>query len=63
MSQRQHQDKEVRFTALLHHVTVDLLRASYYALKRMFTPKPESDCGGNLLRFNGVCGVRAAFSA
>ncbi len=32
-------------------------------LKRMFTPKPESDCSGKLLHFNGVCGVRAAFSA
>ncbi len=32
-------------------------------LKRMFTPKPGSDCGGKLLHFNGVCGVRAAFSA
>lgn len=28
------QDKEVRFTALLHHVNEELLRASYYALKR-----------------------------
>jgi RNA-directed DNA polymerase len=26
--------KKERFTALLHHVTVDLLRASFYALKR-----------------------------
>jgi hypothetical protein len=24
------QDKEVRFTALLHHVSIDLLRSSYY---------------------------------
>ena len=28
------QDKEVRFTALLHHVDIDLLRSSYYSLKR-----------------------------
>jgi group II intron reverse transcriptase/maturase len=28
------QDKEVRFTALLHHVNIDLLRSSYYSLKR-----------------------------
>src|SRR5712691_1843213 len=28
------QDKEVRFTALLHHVSIDLLRSSYYSLKR-----------------------------
>src|SRR5450759_4121211 len=27
------QDKEVRFTALLHHVNIDLLRSSYYSLK------------------------------
>jgi group II intron reverse transcriptase/maturase len=27
-------DKRQRFTALLHHVTVDLLRRSYYSLKR-----------------------------
>ena len=28
------QDPEVRFTALLHHVSIDLLRSSYYSLKR-----------------------------
>ena len=27
-------DKELKFTALLHHVTVELLRASFYALER-----------------------------
>jgi hypothetical protein len=27
-------DRELRFTALLHHVNIDLLRSSYYALKR-----------------------------
>ena len=27
-------DKQLRFTALLHHVTIDLLRSSYYDLKR-----------------------------
>jgi len=31
-------DKRTRFTALLHHVTVDLLRASFYALKREAAP-------------------------
>ena len=30
--------KKERFTALLHHVTVDLLRLSYYALKRNAAP-------------------------
>ena len=28
-------DRQLRFTALLHHVKVDLLRSSYYALKRV----------------------------
>ena len=27
-------DKQLRFTALLHHVNIDLLRSSYYDLKR-----------------------------
>jgi len=27
-------DRQMRFTALLHHVNVDLLRSSYYGLKR-----------------------------
>ena len=31
-------DKRTRFTALLHHVTVQLLRDSYYALKREAAP-------------------------
>jgi len=31
-------DKRTRFTALLHHVTVNLLRDSYYALKRGAAP-------------------------
>ena len=30
--------KKERFTALLHHVTVDLLRESFYALKRKAAP-------------------------
>jgi group II intron reverse transcriptase/maturase len=32
------EDKRTRFTALLHHVTVGLLRDSYYALKRDAAP-------------------------
>jgi group II intron reverse transcriptase/maturase len=32
------QSKGVRFTALLHHLTVDLLERSYYALKRNSAP-------------------------
>jgi|SRR5579875_321361 RNA-directed DNA polymerase len=31
-------DRRVRFTALLHHITVDLLRESFYALKRHAAP-------------------------
>ncbi len=31
-------DKEARFTALLHHVTLDLLRESFYSLKRAAAP-------------------------
>ena len=31
-------DKKVQFTALLHHVTVDQLRESFYALKRKAAP-------------------------
>jgi len=31
-------DKRTRFTALLHHVSVGLLRDSYYALKRDAAP-------------------------
>src|SRR3954447_3602681 len=31
-------DKRARFTSLLHHVTVDLLRESFYALKRHAAP-------------------------
>ena len=32
------ESKEGRFTALLHHLTVDLLRESFYALKRNAAP-------------------------
>jgi len=28
----------MKFTALLHHLTVDLLRGSFYALKRKAAP-------------------------
>jgi RNA-directed DNA polymerase len=31
-------DGKLRFTALLHHVTVDLLRESYYSLKKQAAP-------------------------
>src|SRR5271165_4409145 len=32
------ENKELKFTALLHHMTVDLLRESFYALKRKAAP-------------------------
>ena len=32
------ENKGLRFTALLHHMTVDLLRESFYALKRKAAP-------------------------
>src|SRR6516225_7620477 len=32
------ENKEMKFTALLHHLTVDLLRESLYALKRKAAP-------------------------
>jgi RNA-directed DNA polymerase len=32
------ENKEMRFTALLHHLTVDLLRDSFYSLKRKAAP-------------------------
>lgn len=32
------QDKDVRFTALLHHVTVDRLRAAFWALRPKAAP-------------------------
>jgi hypothetical protein len=35
---QQRQGSRERFTALLHHVTVDLLRDSFYALKRKAAP-------------------------
>ncbi len=36
--QRAQERKQEKFTALLHHVTVELLRESYYALKRDASP-------------------------
>src|SRR4030095_10919067 len=49
--------KQERFTALLHHVTVDLLRDSFYALKRKAAPgvdgvtwqEYETGLGGRLV--------------
>src|SRR6516225_6413433 len=32
------ENKEMKFTALLHHLTVDLLRESFYSLKKKAAP-------------------------
>src|SRR5215831_2093985 len=32
------ENKEMRFTTLLHHLTIDLLRESFYSLKRKAAP-------------------------
>jgi len=37
-------DGTLRFTALLHHVTVDLLRSSYHKLKKGACGSSECDC-------------------
>ena len=31
-------DKKLKFTALLHHVSIDLLRESYHSLKKQAAP-------------------------
>lgn len=36
--ERARKEKKEKFTALLHHLTVDLLRKSYFALQRRATP-------------------------
>ena len=35
--------KQEQFTALLHHLTIDLLRDSFYALKRQAAPGVDDD--------------------
>ena len=37
-ARRRRERKQERFTTLLHHLTTDLLRESYYALKRNAAP-------------------------
>jgi hypothetical protein len=46
-------DGKLRFTALLHHVTVDLLRESYYSLKKQAAPGVDGvtwECFGSAQR-------------
>ena len=38
MRQAAKKDRKLQFTALLHHVNVDLLRSSYYSLKKQAAP-------------------------
>ena len=53
--------KETKFTALIHHLTVDLLRESFYALKRKAAPgvdgvtwqEYEAGLEGRLLDLHG----------
>ena len=39
------ESKETKFTALLHHLTIDLLRESFYALKRKAAPDVDGLAG------------------
>ncbi len=56
-----HKDKDARFTALLHHVCVDRLRAAYWALKPKAAPGVDGvtwqdygqDLEGNLRNLHG----------
>jgi hypothetical protein len=43
------QDGKQRFTALLHHVSIDLLRESYYSLKKRngFWSSCRNGCGSS----------------
>ena len=54
-------DKRTRFTALLHHVTVNLLRDSYYALKRDAAPGVDGVSGreDQLIVFPGLLHIPA----
>jgi hypothetical protein len=62
--------KQERFTALLHHLTVDLLRESYYALKRNAAPGVDGVSWQSVIRRQltycskfscSPCAVAAAF--
>jgi RNA-directed DNA polymerase len=39
------ENKEMKFTALLHHLTIDLLRESFYALKKKAAPGVDGVTG------------------
>jgi RNA-directed DNA polymerase len=64
------ENKEIRFTALLHHLTIELLRESFYSLKRKAAPgadgvtwqEYESDSENRLTDLHGRV-HRGAFRA
>ena len=47
--------KEMKFTALLHHLTVALLRDSFYALKRKAAPGVDAPASGSLPATASAC--------
>src|SRR5450755_1087553 len=46
-------NKEVKFTALLHHLTVDLPRESFYSLKRKAAPGVDGVTGSGRITYEG----------
>jgi hypothetical protein len=68
--ERARRDKKERFTALLHHVTIDLLRTAFLALKRnaapgvddVTWPQYEQNLEANLVDLHGRV-HRGAFRA
>ncbi len=52
------ENKELRFTTLLHHMTVDLLRGSFFALKRRAAPGVDGVTWQDQVRF--MVDIRAA---
>src|SRR5664279_2966038 len=52
--------KQEQFTTLLHHLTVDLLRDSYHALKRDAAPGVDAREMGGIRRRTGTTAQRSA---
>src|SRR5450756_1534108 len=52
--------KQERFTTLLHHLTVDMLRDSHYALKREAAPGVDAREVGGIRRRTGTTAERSA---
>jgi hypothetical protein len=55
------QRKKERFTALLHHVSVDLLRLAFFALKRDAAPGVDGLRARLRMAMDGKCGAEASF--